>query len=286
MNRYRGTLTLYNLMKKLIYGIIGIVKVRKTLRKTNYTKKAIKLQNKGVLGIDLQTNQKRLEYLAYYYRVEQEFNYVKAMHFVLYLEFLEALSYREQGLTMDSYQIPHLIITQKGFTLKDIEFDAQHNAELLQQVIQLKTDRLTLEDIQTMADEVVYYLVLFNVRKRSGEGLYKFSQGFPLYKKYQHDLTSQSKPYVNVKFSEANQEDWDLITSMLMYDDSMILDTPIFYINDLSVIILDYPFNDIQEQHIAQLKQDIHNTDVQEPYVFEFDGKSNTLIFSEDISGL
>lgn len=208
------------------------------------------------------------------------------MHFVLYLEFLEALSYREQGLTMDRYQIPHLIVTQKGFTLKDIEFDAQHNAELLQQVIQLKTDRLTLEDIRTMADELVYYLALFNVRKRSGEGLYKFSQGFPLYNKYQIDLKHQSKPYVNVKFSEANQEDWDLITSLLMYDDSLILDTPIFYINGLSVIILDYPFNDIQETHVAQLKQDIQNTDAQEPYVFEFDSERNTLIFSEDISGL
>lgn len=237
-------------------------------------------------GIDLQTNQKRLEYLAYYYRVEQEFNYVKAMHFVLYLEFLEALSYREQGLKMDRYQIPHLVVTHKGFTLKDIEFDAQHNMDLLQQVIQLKTDRLTLEDIRTMPDEIIYYLVLFNVRKRSGEGLYQFSQGFPLYKKYRSMLDTQTKPYVNVKFSEAQQEDWDLITSLMMYDDSLILDTPIYTIHQKSVILLNYPFEDIKEPHEVSLKQTIHNlNDVQEPYVFEYDESTDTLIFSEDISG-
>lgn len=224
----------------------------------------------------LQTNEKRLEYLSFYLHMTKNFNLTKAIHFVLYLEIFESLNYPK-----GHYELPDLIMTPEGFSLKQVQYDFQENAKELYDTLTFKNDVLDKQIVLSLGEEMPLYYALFLVKIRSVEGLNKKDKETKLYQK----IKLKHKPYKDISIQDIDK---DYIESLVVYPMDMVLNSVILEIDKKQVILT----NSADEMEllkdplvpITKIKEDIQNRQVEEPYVYTINGDDIT--FEKELSGL
>lgn len=201
--------------------------------------------------------------MAFYKLTVGNLQFDKVLEFVLLLELLELWDVKTRD-TQIKYNIPDLVITKDGFTLKQLEYDFQHNKqELKDEVSKILKDS---EVMYSLTEEFPLYIMLFNTRKRGVKQFYTWMQGFNYFKKNKPVQSS----YEDVDSHELFMMDSDYIEALIQYSPEMVLDTHFYQVGGHPTIILGLE-SKLSNKQLKKLERLIPTVSFDEPMVFNYE---------------